>query len=336
LWDDGYPVGGGSSLSRYFDDRPFRSALWFQTVGNTRGQAWSGAFRDVDGNGVMEFAPAETPLPQGRWTRELNFLGWQPVRGSGWQDLPAGKMRVSVQWTEPHEPEYFGHQPDPYRVPIANLILLVLRQRDPTGTKLAADDLEVVARSTGLPLRIDNAPTFAIYEQTVEFTIAAPGRYAVRVEGKVGPTIRPVNEPTLPGMQVRWELRPRLFVNALDEASRAAGRPVFWDYPSEQGDLGMAADAHDVVSLGAADLSGKPARYSSTGPAFGQQLHGKPDILTFAVSPPGIPGDKVAPGVSLATGFAAGVAASALSGEPSGQRFLSQLRRQRGQILRLP
>ena len=87
------PTGGLTvqeerALSRYFDDRPFRAALWFQSVGNTRGQSWAGLFRDVDGNGVLEFAAAgpdskdgmSRPLP-GRWTSELNFLSWQPHDG---------------------------------------------------------------------------------------------------------------------------------------------------------------------------------------------------------------------------------------------------------------
>ena len=42
VWDEGYPVDGTSALSRYFDDRPFRAALWFQAAGDTAGQAWSG------------------------------------------------------------------------------------------------------------------------------------------------------------------------------------------------------------------------------------------------------------------------------------------------------
>ena len=45
VWSDGYPVDGSSPLSRYFDDSPFRAALWFQAVGDTNGQAWAGALR---------------------------------------------------------------------------------------------------------------------------------------------------------------------------------------------------------------------------------------------------------------------------------------------------
>ncbi|HZT79534.1 MAG TPA: hypothetical protein VFA26_04915, partial [Gemmataceae bacterium] len=39
-WLTGMPVDGGGALSRYFDDEPFRKALWFQAAGETRGQTW--------------------------------------------------------------------------------------------------------------------------------------------------------------------------------------------------------------------------------------------------------------------------------------------------------
>src|SRR5439155_11152026 len=66
VWNDGYPLGGASALSRWIDSGPLapraesaRGAsglLWFQAAGNTRGQCWHGMFRDDDGNGAMEFA----------------------------------------------------------------------------------------------------------------------------------------------------------------------------------------------------------------------------------------------------------------------------------------
>jgi len=68
-----------------------------RSAGDTRGQAWAGPFRDADGNGVMEFAPATAPLPPGRWTHELNFLAWQPAEGTRTADLPAGaRIRLSA------------------------------------------------------------------------------------------------------------------------------------------------------------------------------------------------------------------------------------------------
>src|SRR5262249_13225345 len=160
----------------------------------TNGQAWAGLFRDVDGNGVMEFAPPGTPLRPGRWTSELNFLGWQPAAGMSTPDLPKTRIRVSIQWREPHDPAFLQIGEDYYRQPLADVRLLILRQRDPTGTKLPADEMEVVARSEGVPLRLDNQPSSGAYEQTVEFTVDNPGRYALRVEGRVPATIRPPGE----------------------------------------------------------------------------------------------------------------------------------------------
>ena len=53
--------------------------------------------------------------------------------------------------------------------------LLVLRQRDPSGKKLPADDMEVVAQSETLPLRLLNQASSATYEHAVEFTAPAEG-----------------------------------------------------------------------------------------------------------------------------------------------------------------
>src|SRR5262249_38750950 len=136
VWHDGLPLGGTSPLSRWADGQPLRRPLWFQSIGNTRGQAWTGLYQDADGNGIMEFASPTTPLKPGRWSHELNFIAWQPYQGKQALDLPAGaRVRVSLQWREPHDPDYFVRvsQRDVYRRPLADLSLTVLRQRDPEG-----------------------------------------------------------------------------------------------------------------------------------------------------------------------------------------------------------
>src|SRR5262249_54040799 len=207
VWNVGLPVGGSSALSRYFDDRPFHAAIWFQAAGDTRGQSWSGLFHDADGNAVMEFTAPGTPLPRERWTRELNFLGWDAPGQPPTLDLPAGAtVRVSVQWREAHDPEFLRHGEDAYREPLADLQLVLLHQIDPTGMKQPADDMEVVAQSSGLPQRLDNQPAAATYEQTLEFTVKDAGRYAVRVEGRAPRGIRPPSAPTLPVMVKTSEL----------------------------------------------------------------------------------------------------------------------------------
>jgi hypothetical protein len=253
VWNDGYPLAGSSPLTHYFDDRPFRAALWLQSAGDTRGQTWAGPFRDVDGNRVMEFAPPGAKLRPERWTSELNFFGWQPIGGKPSPDLPAdATLRVSVQWREPHDPEFQLAGEDPYRWPLATLRLVVLRQPDPDGKKRAADDLEVVASSSGLPQRLANDPRAATYEQVVEFKVNPAGRYALRVEGLVPAGIRPRGSvAALPGAQETWELRPRIFVETVDSAARKAGRVIFLDYTTTDAyGRGMPADAREVVPLG--------------------------------------------------------------------------------------
>ena len=42
-----------------------------------------------------------------------------------------------MQWCEAHDPEFFERGEDLYREPLADLRLLLLRQRDPSGIKLA-------------------------------------------------------------------------------------------------------------------------------------------------------------------------------------------------------
>ena len=89
-WNTGFALDAASGVSRFLDDWLTRSRadytrhltrpnppgppLWFQPAGDTRGQAWTGVFRDADKNGVMEFAPPTEDFRPGRWSRELNFL----------------------------------------------------------------------------------------------------------------------------------------------------------------------------------------------------------------------------------------------------------------------
>jgi hypothetical protein len=338
VWDNGYPVDGTSPLTRYFDDSPVRG-FWFQSVDDSHAQVWAGLFRDVDGNGAMEFAPPDTPLRPGLWTRELNFLGWQPHGKAAEQppaqaDLPAGHLRVTIQWREPHDPA-FWEKGDPYRMPLANVGLMILRQRDPTGTRLPADDLELAAQSSGLPVRLDNAPDAATYEQSVDFAVAEPGRYALRVTGRLPRSIRPPNQPGLPALETLWELRPRLFVETL-AAGKSDGRPIFWDYATGLGTIGTPADAHQAVSVAAADDRGQPEAFAPRGPAWDRALRPKPDLLSFGriVAEPG--GEALTTGPSAATAFAAGATACALSARIPAPQLWQALHARPGTVIRLP
>jgi hypothetical protein len=376
-WNDGYPLGGASPLSRALDapaSAPVASTssaatpsaatstapspLWFVPTGNTAGQSWHGMFRDADRNGVMEFADLAAPLPKGVWTPELNFLAWQPHGGKRATVLPAKtRLRIALQWREPHDPDYYLRpgEDDWYRQPLADLRLVVLRQRDPEAKAVGADAFEVVARSPALPSRLDHQPTATVYEQILDWTVDKPGRYAVAIE-HTPPTrwelvgdketfsflrledlkpsgIRPLGAPTLPGVERKWELAPRLFVDALDDASRRQGRPLLGDFATAAGSIGVPADAHSVIAVGAADLNAQPQPYSAAGSPLSAGLVQRPTVYATDALREG-PGP--AWGTSLSAGHAAGVAATLLSSGVDRLHLQRLIEENNGKLLRAP
>lgn len=323
-WQDGFPVDGTSTLSRYFDDRPFRAALWFQAAGDTRGQSWTGLFRDVDGNGIMEFGDP-LKLPPGLWTSELNFLSWQPSNAQKASDtIPAGtRLRISLQWREAHDPLYAQSGEDPYRQPLArNMRIYLLRQMDPTGTRQPADDFELVAQSVDAGFRLSVTPSSATYEITLDAPIKEAGRYALRVGGHTPESIYPPGDPTLPFQRKHSEMPVRLFVSPLD----AAGRAVFHDYVTAAGSLGMPADARTAITVGAADVRNQRQPYSAGGPPFGMELLSKPDVLSY----------DLGAGTSESAAFAAGLAALVPFAGHNPSACLQNLHVPPGGVLRLP
>jgi hypothetical protein len=278
VWTDGYPAEGTSTLSRYFDDRPFRAALWFQAAGNTRGQAWSGLFRDVNDNAIMEFAPPTAQLPKENWTRELNFLDWQDAAGTTVEEVPANtRLRLTLQWREAHDPDYHRTGDDPYLAPLARLKIVVLYQPDPRGDQQPSDDLEVVAETVGEPQRLERTASSGTYEHILQVPITRPGRYAIRIEGRAPTGVRPPEAPALPGGKRVGELKPRLFVDTLS----GPGKAVLRDFATEEGSLGMPADAQKVITVGAADGNNQRAPFSAGGPLHGRELLTKPDLLAY-------------------------------------------------------
>jgi len=342
-WNTGFALDSASTVSRFLDDwltvsktaysrslglpklppRP----VWFQPAGDTRGQTWVGTFRDADRNGAMEFAGDDVPLKPGRWSRELNFLS---VRSDGKDtlDLAGGsKVRISVQWREPHDPSV----PEvDYRVPVSPLKLQLVRQRDPNGEKFASDEIDLVAESEGLPARLHIEPMFGVYEHSLEITLPSDGRYAVRLEGGVPRVIRPPVVPTLPGQEVHWELRPRLFV----EAAEGQARFALADFASEAGGVAVAGEARSVLAVGAADSEGKPREYSAAGAGPMTELLQKPDLLAPDVLPK-FAGDA-ARGTALSASFAAGWTAALRTGSLLPPGFPDSLGIPRGGLLRLP
>lgn len=342
-WDIGYPVDGTGPLSRVIDEVAFARAslhmsgglrYWMQSAGDTRGQVWNESLIDSDGNGVFEFAPPAVPLPRDRWTREVNFLAWAPTATEKpAAELPANaRIRVALQWTEAHDPQAdVMTTSDPYRTPLADIRLSVLRQRDPSGKSVASDDFVVVARSAKLPEMIERTPTLATYEQIVEFTVDQSGAYALRLEGVIPPTTRPADTPTIPAINRRWEPRGRLFVETTGPAD---GRPVFADFSSEFGGLGTPGDAITPRTIGAANSRGEAQPYSASGPASGRDLLAKPTFLTFDQLP--LPGGVQAGGTGCAAGFAGGIAASMISAGAPPEPNLRWLGIQAGNLLVVP
>jgi hypothetical protein len=357
-WNSGYPLGAISPLSKFLDDP--KGPLWFQAVGNTRGQSWLGPFRNIPGDPAMKFTDDSVPLPKGRWSNEVNFLTWQPYTGEAKSEIPEKtKLRLTLQWREPHDPDYYLQDDDEdlYRLPLANMRLQLLRQRDPETKTLPGDSFEIVARTTSWAERIEHLPGGSVYEHVLETALEKGGRYAVRVEKQVStqwlmvthpvrkspmfqlvegltPTgIRPLGVPTLPALEKNWELRPRLFVEVIDDANRVQGRAIFGDFSTQAGAIGLPADAGNVISVGAASLKNKPQPYSAFGSPSGMELARRPWL--YAYDELELAGGG-AFGTSVANAFAAGTVAAMLSGKLTREQVVRMLRAQEGQVLRVP
>ena len=324
VWPEGYPVDGTSTLSRYFDDRPFKGALWFQAAGDTRGQAWSGLFRDVNANGVMEFAPPTSLVPPDSWNRELNWLDWQMPTGEAVRELPANTtVRITLQWREPHDASFLRGD-NAFRKPLADFHLVLFRQLDPQGVKRPADDLEVIEETVGYPQRLDKSDASGCYEYVLQVQVKEAGRYLVRIEGKAPDSTRPSDAPTIPAARRFGEIRPRLYVETLE----GQGRAVWHTYATNAGSLGMPADALRVVTVGAVDQNDQRQPSSAEGPPHNRDLMAKPDVLTYDQM-------EAKRGTGLANGFAAGVAAAMMHPETTISGWFKRMRIEPGEILHI-
>jgi hypothetical protein len=292
VWDSGQPGGGASALSRFLDDRPFPCSLWVQAAAAVPGQTWSGLFRDVDGNGVMEFTPAGEPLPDGSWSPELSFLSWVADGQKSAQELPAGaRVRVTFQWREAHSAALNGTGADAYREPLMPVRLTVLRQLDAAGAKRPADDLEVVAQSAGSARRLDTTASSATYEVSVEWRVAEAGRYAVQVTGRLPESDRPANMPTLPSLRRTGEIRPRITLETLE----GAGTAVWSDRRGTGSSVGIPADARSVTAVAV----GRPQDYPC------DEMTRKPELI----APPELDGPGLAAALAAGASAATGVSA---------------------------
>jgi hypothetical protein len=333
VWPDGYPATV-SALARFLEGTGARSMAWCQAAGDTRDQTWAGLFRDADDNGIMEFAPPEVPLRAGRWTPELNFIGWQAGLARPDPDLPAGTtIRIGLQWREPHDAEFSDDADDPYRLPLARLLVLFLRQRDPTGTHLPTDALEVVGRSISVPQRLENEADAATYWQEFEVKLPVTGRYAIRIEGRVPRGNRPPGAASVPAIERGWELYPRI---SMDATGSSAGRPVFIDYVHDYGSLGMPADSAGALTVGAAGLDGRPDFLPNRGAPLGRQLMRKPNVYGPLSVDVGSARGAHFEGSSVAASYVGGIAAALLSAGLPPSAVDRILNSQPSSLLRLP
>jgi len=308
VWESGYPNDGLSSLSRLIDDRYTTSAsksaikpdknppppVWVQASSIAVGQVWNGTFRDADNNRIMEFTPTTTPVPANRWSRELNFLSYTTSDGKVAATIPTGtRVRISMQWREPHNrDEYLTEEPAyPMR-------LRVMRQLDPEGKALAADELVEVARSAGPTIRLLKTPGSGVYEVTTELTAPMDGVYAFRVEGSN------VERDVIPSLRQAVEFHPRIVIEMLDGAQAMKGQVKFETYWTQTAGVAVPGDSTQAVAVGTGTPA-KPTCMTGAGPSV--TLRTKPEVYTAgSLTMEG----KTYTGTAIAAGYAAGAAAS--------------------------
>ncbi len=280
VWETGHPHDGESELSQLIErrftpgarvsairaSRQAPTPAWVQAGGMSVGSVWSGAFRDLDGNRQMEFTDAKATLATGRWSKELAFLGYTAGGGKP-AALPAGlKLRVTMQWREPHRAEVFM----PVE-PMHDLTLRLFRQLDPSGQAVATDELAEVAVSSGTPVRLAKTSGSGVYEVTLAVTLPADGVYALRVEGGLAKTGLP-SSATLDA-----ELYPRIVLELTESGQSAKGKVVFTDVAVQRSGVGIPGDSLAAVAVGVGDAKGAT---SSTGVGPAIPLGTKPDLLT--------------------------------------------------------
>lgn len=302
VWEAGYPLDACSPLSQQVEGlllrpspritSPTRPAsaqflpppVWVQAASATHQAVWTGLFRDEDGNGLLEFVPAGSPLPKDHWSRELNFLAWQTDDGQERLDLPAGcTLRCTLQWREPLETELA----EALR-PLYPVSLRLWKQLDPSGQKQASDEMSEVARSAGGPYPIFLGGGSVVYEQILEFRPAEAGRYALVVDLGVGRSY------PLAALQRQVEISPRLLVETLSPGG-PAGRVILQSFTSSAGGVGLPGDIAETVTIGADG----PGQLQQGGPSI--PLRRKPDYL--------LP-EQVAWGTAASRGTAVGTAIS--------------------------
>jgi hypothetical protein len=307
-WESGFALDSLSALSRRLEalsipisQRVIRRAgdpaaqerppiVWVQAASDAGATVWGGAFLDANKNGIMEFAPADRPLPSENWSPELNFLAAQAPTGATTPDLtPGTRLRFTMQWREPIDPHLPAVSGPAYPV-----VLRVFRQLDPSGSKQPSDEMTEAARSAGGPYPILVAETFVVYEQILEFDVATAGRYALVIATGEQPP------PLLPALKRDVETYPRVVVETIS-AKRGEGRVVFRSYATKDAGVGIPGDSLGAITVGTGSAD------ELVGGGTGLTLRPKPDLF----GPPALDvAGRALRGPGVATGFVGGVAAT--------------------------
>jgi hypothetical protein len=307
VWESGYPLDAMSEFAGTLDRlaaplpprvvkragdpaaAPRPPIVWVQTASAAGASVWGGPFLDANRDGLMEFVQPGTKLPADNWSPQLNFLGTSAPTGELTPDLAAGtKLRFVVQWREPADP----HFPEG-EVPLYPLTLRLLRQIDPAGEKRSSDEMQEEARSASVPNVIYRTRTFLVFEQMLEYTVPAAGRYALAIESAQ------MAAPLLPALRREVEIAPRIVVETPGTAAGDA-RAVFRSYTSFTAGVGTPADALGALTIG---TEGPTVQ---TGAGTGVALRGKPDVIGPSAL---VFGNQSYRGQGAATAFAGGAAA---------------------------
>ncbi len=307
-WESGYPLDAMSLLSRTLDqlaaplpprvvrpipnpaNAPKPPIVWVQAASASGAAVWGGPFLDTNSDGTMEFAPANAPLPPANWAADMNFLGARSAAGDTTEELPAGaRVRFTMQWREPLDPNF----PSVDR-PAFPVVLRVFKQIDPKGEKVPSDEMAEVARSAGGPYPILLTDTFAVFEQILDFTVPAAGRYALVVAKGYEP------EALLPALKRSVEVYPRIVIDTLS-AKPGEGQVVFRSFVTPEAGVGIPGDSAGAITVGV------PVPSELYGGGTGLTLRMKADLFGPDSLDVGGPGMR---GTGMATGYVGGMAAT--------------------------
>ena len=136
------------------------------------------------------------PLPVDRWTRELNFLGWVPAEGGQHGRRLTSRHEDACGSSMDRDPRCSSRSDERHRS-VSRRSSICIFWCSASARSIGRQSGERRLQCRGPLDQIAGAdraatPTMATYESVIEFTVETAGRYAIRFEGIVPPTIRPV------------------------------------------------------------------------------------------------------------------------------------------------